>query len=423
MPSERKYLYLIVTKFPFKGGEPFLSEELKYLCEAFSKVYIIVPEGHRIPDKTVHATLPENAEVFVFSTQPGFSDKLKAFASIFSKAFLMERKAIAELYGQKFSMFHVKTWLGFLSMARCFEAQLLDIMKRQKHQASETSLYSYWFFYATAGLALIKNRNKDYKAVTRIHGWDCFFERSAGDYLPARPYVFESIDGIWPISQAGFAYTQKKLGSRFKQKLHLSYLGIKDIDFEPKQKQDSAKLNLVSIAFIDPVKQLERIVDALALIIDINICWSHIGTAQNGNNQLQNYAHQKLGNKKNIKCDFVGSLTQQQVYEFLASGKQDVLICTSLSEGLPVSMMEAMAHGIPVISVNVGGISEIVEDGSNGYLLPANADSSSIASSLMNYFLESKEKKLLLSQNAIAIYKKKFRSSKNYQGFIHEALK
>jgi len=423
MPSERKYLYLIVTKFPFKGGEPFLSEELKFLCQTFVNVYIIVPEGHRISDKTVNAFLPSNAEVFVFNTQPGFLDKLKALSSIFSRGFFLERKAITKFYKQKFSFFHVKTWLGFMSMARCFESQFFAILKRHNHPASQTSLYSYWFFYATAGLALIKNRNNDFNAVSRIHGWDCFFERSLGSYLPARPFVFDTLDGIWPISQAGLNYSQEKLGGHFKQKLQLSYLGIQDIHIVPNKNHDSVKLNLVSIAFIDPVKKLDRIVDALTLIDDVNICWSHIGVALNGNNELQNYAHQKLNTKKNIQCNFLGTLSQKQVYDFLANAEQHLLICTSLSEGLPVSMMEAMAHGIPVISVNVGGISEIVKNGSNGYLLPADADSKSIATSITNYFQLTNDQKAILSQNAIDMYKKNFRSTENYKQFINQALK
>jgi colanic acid/amylovoran biosynthesis glycosyltransferase len=48
----------------------------------------------------------------------------------------------------------------------------------------------------------------------------------------------------------------------------------------------------------------------------------------------------------------------------------DVLVLPSLLEGLPVSLMEAMALGKPVISSNVAGIPELVRDGRNGLLFP-----------------------------------------------------
>ena len=47
----------------------------------------------------------------------------------------------------------------------------------------------------------------------------------------------------------------------------------------------------------------------------------------------------------------------------------DVYINTSIHEGIPMSILEAMSQGLPVIAPNVGGISEIVDDGVDGYLI------------------------------------------------------
>ncbi len=47
----------------------------------------------------------------------------------------------------------------------------------------------------------------------------------------------------------------------------------------------------------------------------------------------------------------------------------DMYINTSLHEGIPVSVLEAMLHGLPVVAPRVGGLGELVTDGIDGYLI------------------------------------------------------
>lgn len=62
-------------------------------------------------------------------------------------------------------------------------------------------------------------------------------------------------------------------------------------------------------------------------------------------------------------------------------GKVDVFLMSSLSEGLPMSLLEAMGAGRPVISTAVGGIPEIVEAAHCGWLCPA-GDSPAMANAM-----------------------------------------
>ena len=48
----------------------------------------------------------------------------------------------------------------------------------------------------------------------------------------------------------------------------------------------------------------------------------------------------------------------------------DIFVSTALSDGTPVSLLEAMASGLPCIATDVGGVPEWISDGKNGLLIP-----------------------------------------------------
>lgn len=70
------------------------------------------------------------------------------------------------------------------------------------------------------------------------------------------------------------------------------------------------------------------------------------------------------GNTK-IEVSFLGQL--EDMSEFL--GRIDVFVCPSLSEGMPIGMLEAMAAGRPIVATRVGGIPEAIRDGVDGVLI------------------------------------------------------
>ena len=92
----------------------------------------------------------------------------------------------------------------------------------------------------------------------------------------------------------------------------------------------------------------------------------------------------------------------------------DVFVSSSLYEGLPLSMLEAMAAGLPIVANDVGGIHDILKDGYNGYLVQVGAKEQFIAA-LEKLILNSGRRELF-SENA-KILAKNYDESKTVKSY------
>jgi N-acetylglucosaminyldiphosphoundecaprenol N-acetyl-beta-D-mannosaminyltransferase len=66
----------------------------------------------------------------------------------------------------------------------------------------------------------------------------------------------------------------------------------------------------------------------------------------------------------------------------------DVFVMTSRYEGLPISALEAMVMGLPVVATAVGGLTEVVDDGVTGFLVATGPDRSATAAALASRLVE-----------------------------------
>jgi len=71
---------------------------------------------------------------------------------------------------------------------------------------------------------------------------------------------------------------------------------------------------------------------------------------------------------KNFNLDGRITLTGWRNDVALILSAFDIFVLTSLWEGLPIAVMEAMAAGVPVVATDTGGIKDVIQDGQSGYL-------------------------------------------------------
>jgi glycosyltransferase involved in cell wall biosynthesis len=75
-----------------------------------------------------------------------------------------------------------------------------------------------------------------------------------------------------------------------------------------------------------------------------------------------------LANDAAGHVEFMGSLSRERIGDLYRSAA--VFVLPSHAEGMPNAIVEAMAHGLPIVASSVGSIPEVVEHGVGGYLLP-----------------------------------------------------
>jgi glycosyltransferase involved in cell wall biosynthesis len=97
------------------------------------------------------------------------------------------------------------------------------------------------------------------------------------------------------------------------------------------------------------------------------------------------------------KVDFVGFQSNTAPwYETF-----DAFVLPSLSEGTPMALLEAMAHGLPSVATAVGGVPQVVSDGENGLLVPS-ADRTKLCDA-MRSLMTNAQLRAKLSEGAVEL--------------------
>ncbi|MGH7380645.1 MAG: glycosyltransferase [Candidatus Methylomirabilales bacterium] len=131
-----------------------------------------------------------------------------------------------------------------------------------------------------------------------------------------------------------------------------------------------------TVGSLYPVKGHRYLIDAAASVIDR---FPHVVFLIVGRGNLREELEAQA-QRQGVAAHFRFLGHRDDVRDILALC--EVFVLPSLSEGMPLALLEAMAAGVPAVATQVGGINEVLEDGKTGLLVPA-ADSQQLAESII----------------------------------------
>jgi glycosyltransferase involved in cell wall biosynthesis len=196
--------------------------------------------------------------------------------------------------------------------------------------------------------------------------------------------AYRFADGIITSSPTNFEYVEKNYNPFGIHVLIPNYVEAEIFKpINPIKKKGS-------ICFVGRLNQEKNLFALLEALKGLPYTFTIIGSGEQ-EEQLKNFA-----NKNKVNANFLGNIPNHELPKIL-NQHEIFILPSSRGEGMPKTLLEAMACGLPVIGTNVKGINEVIEHGKNGIL--CNTDADSIREPIIK-LMEDEELKQKLGENA-----------------------
>ncbi|MEZ3507738.1 MAG: glycosyltransferase [Lachnospiraceae bacterium] len=374
----KKKLILATNSFPYDTGEQaFILPELRRLQEAYDITVISHADAEQMKRGYVAEEFLKGLRILCFP-RPVLTalDKLVALLSyLFSADGRQEIREIVRTKRHVAERFYQS--LSFYAQALADQKEIK--VSRLLSESEPVVYYSFWNTYYCYSMIREKKKHPNIRIISRLHGFDLYHERIPGGRQPLKHQMEAGSDSLIFLGAYARAYYQEQVqGQAPGVPMYVCPLGIEAPGRRMPWGQEE-EWQLLSCSALIPLKRVERIIDGLSGIETGKIHWTHIGDGSEAQ-KIREYAAQRLTCKENIRYSFAGKMEHWQVLQYYETNQVDCFITTSSTEGVPVSVMEAMSYSIPIIGTAVGGIPEMIRG--NGILLSRDPSAQEVADAL-----------------------------------------
>lgn len=288
----------------------------------------------------------------------------------------------------------------------------------------EAVFYSFWADFPIIALLRMKSLYPRCRFISRIHGYELYDEQDKSGRVSYRRFLNERIDKLVFIGENPRKYYLEHHPDLELKKVHLCRLGITPID-GTKAVRYSNDMLIVSCSSVIPLKRVDLIVRALSQYDNkASVKWIHFGDGPLMT-ELRREAESLLDRKRNVSYELRGYVDNEEIRRFYADTIADCFITTSSTEGCPVSVMEVLSVGTPIIGTSVGDIPHMIQG--NGVLLSENpsVDQISEAISKMAEYYSEKDLSSVYSgmrKRSKELFAEMFDAKVNSERFMSEVL-
>lgn len=410
-------LYLLTEGFPYgKGEKSFILPELPYLCQTFDVTIIPSVRDEALIEEDVADILGNNMKCIPY-VMPKETFVKMIFCGINALFKKTVWKELYEIFKRKKNLWkRVYSIISFYIHAEWFKNWLNNSEEIEKN--GDVIFYSYWAYIELLSANLLKDRYPKITVISRIHGFDLYMERNIARWQPFKKYMDEHTDCFFFIAQNGLGYYKEHYSIPANEyKYHLCRLGTREAH-KRLQYEKQEEFHMVSCSSIIALKRIELIIYGLAKIENKKIIWTHFGSGEK-ESEIKELAHKYLPD--NIRYRFMGYVENEQIVNYYSTNSIDCFITTSESEGCPVSIMEALSLGIPIIGTAVGEIPLMIEN--NGILLRENPSEDEVSRAIWRMMeLKDDGQIEVMRRNSYEIWERDYNVENNIERFI-EVLK
>jgi glycosyltransferase involved in cell wall biosynthesis len=389
-------LVLLTARYPFDDHEAVLDPEVAILARRFRRVFVVPSHGgERIRPLPAPVELRELPWFGPWSA----GAKVRALLSLDAV-----RALLPSLRRRSRRRAYRANWRFYLDL---LGIHLLKTRALERFVADEgledAIFYDYWFENSTLSLALLRRSGLVHTAVSRAHNFDIYDEDWEQGAVPFAEFKASALDRIFPVSRHGERYLAEHLP--VAAKTTVARLGVQAQDPAPTPPSDVPLI--VSCAWLHPRKRIHLIPEVLARL-DGPVRWIHFGDgSERGRVET---AAAVLPDR--VEWELRGEVENRDVIDFYRRHRVDALLSLSVSEGVPVAMMEAQSFGIPIVAVAVRGVPDIVTE-STGVLLDEDAGIEEMAAGLARAL----ERNRFDRSRVLAFFRDHFEASRNYSDF------